>query len=183
MKLYAIFLHAALVSLAATSLYGAHQNQQLRQQLYPELVQLEVGERAKPVVIENLDGDSRLLAWDDADQDRLLLVFTTSCPACKQNQAVWKSLYRELSDDVEIVGISLDSPEVTRTYREAHDLPFEVVVAADREAFASAYEISVVPFTFHIAGDGRVQGVWRGMLSDAQLAEIEAGVPGPPRRS
>jgi len=183
MKLYGIFLHVALVALTITSLYGAHQNQKLRQRLDPETVQLEVGQQVKPVTVNSLDGDSRLLSWDDTNPDRLLLVFTTSCPACKQNQVFWQSLHRTLDNDVEIVGISLDSPEATRIYREEHGLPFEVVVAADREAFASAYEISVVPFTFHIAGDGSVQGAWRGVLTDANLTEVEASISDPARRS
>ncbi len=183
MKPYAIFLHFSLVALAATSLYGVHQNQQLRQQLNPEIDQLEAGQRVEAVAVENLDGDPRLLTWEDNDRDRILLVFTTSCPACKQNQTAWQSLYRELGNDVDIVGISLDSPEATRAYREDLDLPFEVVMAVDREAFASAYEISVVPLTFHIAGDGLVKAVWTGVLSDAQLAEVEAGMPRPAQRS
>ncbi len=174
-KAYGLFLHLSLVALAVFTLLLVRDNRQLRSQnAPPEVAQLAVDRIVEPVAVTGLDGISRTLEWNTSGPDRLLLVFTTSCPACLQNQVAWRSLHAALDDDVEIIGISLDGPAATQTYREAQDLTFEVVMASDRQAFTAAYGISAVPTTFHIDGDGRIQGVWRGGLSADQIAEVEA---------
>ncbi len=100
-------------------------------------------------------------------------MFTTSCPACKENQAAWRSIYDRIDPKVEVVGISLDSIEATRLYREEYNLPFEVVVAKDPSAFTTDYKVPTVPTTLHISREGRVRGVWRGVLDSARQMEVE----------
>lgn len=175
-KLYPIFLHVALIALAATTLAVVHENRRLVELSAPAEPLLEVGSSVEAIAVYGLDGLPRNLAWDATGANRLLLVFTTSCPACKQNQEAWRALHLDIGADVEVVGISLSSAEATLAYRDDHDLPFDVVVAADREAFAAAYEIQVVPFTVLLGRDGRVDGVWQGVLSTDQQTEVTSSI-------
>ncbi len=174
-KIYPAFLHVSLILLLAISVVLVRQNHALREQLTPRDSHIQVGQVVGPVEVANLDGEARVLAWDDAERDRLLLVFTTTCPACAQNQGVWQALHRQLGDRLEVIGVSLDDPDLTRVYREAHELEFDVVTAADREGFLADYEISSVPLTLRISPDGRVRGAWSGGLSDDQMSEVASG--------
>ncbi len=174
-SMYAVFLHLTLVALAAFSLFLLNDNQELRAGLSPSVPQLEAGAQVDAVAVTRADGTEDVLSWDAAGRDRLLFVFTTTCPACQQNQDAWRDLHASVGDAVDVVGISLSDAQATAGYREALDLPFEVVLPAQRDAFTTAFEVSVVPFTFHIAADGTVRGAWRGGLDPERLAEVEAG--------
>ena len=173
-NLYSIFLHVALIALAATTLGLTKQKRDLLAALSPAAPQIEVGTSVGAFDVQHLDGDASTLDWN-TDRSRLLFVFTTTCPACKQNQEAWRALSEATDDRVDILGVSLDTLEATSAYRSEHELPFEVVVAADREAFAGAYQVSAVPTTLLVSSDGRVQGVWTGALSTEQQADVAAG--------
>ena len=175
-KVYPVFLHVMLIGLGIAVLILAQQNAQLRQALYPVVPQLEAGDQVGAVKASDLSGAPRALEWQGAEQDRLLLVFTTVCQACRQNQSAWRTLNERVGNNLEVVGISLDTAEMTQAYRDEHDLPFEVVVADDRQDFTASYEIPAVPFTIHVDGNGKVLGSWRGKLSEERLAEIASSV-------
>ncbi|MEM7357435.1 MAG: TlpA disulfide reductase family protein, partial [Acidobacteriota bacterium] len=169
--LYSAFLHCALVALAVLTARLAYENHQLKQP--PEVAQLEIGASVEAVPVQTLAGSEQTLGWASQDaKERLLLVFTTTCPACKENQTTWRALYEQVGGSVEVVGISLDQLEATRAYRQVQDLPFPVVIPRDPEAFTQGYEISAVPLTLHIGGDGRVKGSWLGALTAEQLTDL-----------
>ncbi|MEM7587521.1 MAG: TlpA disulfide reductase family protein [Acidobacteriota bacterium] len=181
-KLYPIFLHLALIGLAATTLAVVQENRRLVEQMTPDPPRLELGTVIAPVAAVDLDGTPRTLAWDAAAKDRLLLVFTTSCPACKQNLEAWVSLHRELGGAVEVVGISLSDAEATRAYVDAYDLPFDVVLAANSEALAVALEVQLVPFTVWVDSEGHVRGVWEGVLFEKTRERAVASIQGQAQR-
>lgn len=172
---YAIFLHVVLVAMALLIARLAFENHQLKQP--PVIAQLEVGDTVAPVSVNTLDGEEQTLQWaGGAAKERLLLVFTTTCPACRDNQATWRSLHERLGESVDVVGISLDKPEATQVYRQDHALPFPVVIPKDLGSFSKSYEISAVPLTLHIGGDGQVKGTWLGSLSPEQVTDLETNL-------
>ncbi|MEM7588300.1 MAG: hypothetical protein AAF560_33240, partial [Acidobacteriota bacterium] len=71
-KLYPIFLHLALIGLAATTLAVVQENRRLVEQMTPDPPRLELGTVIAPVAAVDLDGTPRTLAWDAAAKDRLL---------------------------------------------------------------------------------------------------------------
>lgn len=175
-KLYPIFLHAVLIALGIAVLVVTRENVRLRGLLAPGVSSLQAGTPAEPVDVLSLDGTPARLGGSPEDAGRLLLVFTTRCPACKQNQEAWRQLHAAVGDAIDVVGLSLDDPTATRAYRDELGLPFDVVVPADRERFASTYDIPVVPSTILIGGDGRIRGVWQGGLTAATQRVIVSGV-------
>lgn len=177
---YAAFLHLALVGLAVTVGLLVHQNRELRQQLQPPppaRSALEVGQAIEAVDLQPLDesGESPVassLDFASGEKDRLLLVFTTTCPACRANQENWRRLHEQVGDSVDVVGISLSDREETQAYRSDLDLPFPVALPQDRKLFSEKLSISAIPMTIRIGADGRVRGSWLGTLTEAQLAEV-----------
>lgn len=173
---YSIFLHLSLLVLATTTVLLARQNRQLFHRLDPEIPQLQVGATLGPIEALLMNHQPLDLTWKERPNERLLLVFTTSCPACLENQERWKALHALMDDNVELIGLSLDDPTTTAAYVETLSLPFDVVSVADRQRFLTEVEIPVVPFTIHADRTGRVLGAWSGALSNIQLEEIDASV-------
>jgi len=177
---YSAFLHCALVALGVLVAVLAQENHQLKQPQVADAVEssLEIGQAVAAVGLEHLDGGQETLDFSHGEKDRLLLVFTTTCSACKANQPTWRALHEQIGDSMEIVGVSLSEIEDTRDYRLAHDLMFPVAVPADRDHFTEVFEISAIPMTIRIGSDGRVRGSWVGALSPAQVAEVSPALHG-----
>ena len=171
---YFISLHIALVALCVVTVLLAIDNRRLKQ---PASGGFDaggpvVGQSVQPVPWETLDGGQQTLELAGGERDSLLLVFTTECPACRENQTAWRGLHQEVGNDVEVVGISLSALDDTRTYRDTHQLSFPVGVPTDPGSFASQLAITGVPMTIRVGADGRVQGSWSGILSKQQISEV-----------
>lgn len=179
-KVYGVVLHLALVALCGVTLLLVQQNRELRNVLTPNPPPIKTGYTAAATEVAGLDGTVRTLSWPAAERDHLLLVFTTTCPACQDNQGPWQALHERLGEDLDVLGVSLDPVDATVAYREEQRLPFQTVAATNREAFVEAFDISAVPFTVHIGSDGKVHGAWRGVLSSKQIGQIEASVQNHP---
>jgi peroxiredoxin len=174
-SLYAVFLHLCLLALGGLVLVLAHENRQLKQSPSAALEPtLAVGRTVAPLALRHLDGFEETLAPRAAGRDRLLLVFTTTCAACQANQPTWRALQERAGGSVDVVGVSLDDLEATRTYQQSHRLSFPVTVPVDPQQLTDALAVTAVPLTVRLGADGRVQGSWVGGLTEAQLDEITA---------
>lgn len=188
---YQVFLHLALLGLAALVVMLGLENAGLRSASAPSpSVGPAIGEMLRPINALDLEGRDVRLVFDGKERETMLLVLTTTCAACQANLPNWLELVERHDEGLDFVGLSLDTVEATRSYAEARDLPFEVFVAADPAAFKTRYEIAGVPETIHTGRDGRVRGAWLGVLPEdfarrgplaADRAETRLGeVTGPP---
>lgn len=168
---YSVFLHAALVVLCATTLLLAQENRKMRQMMEPAPSGPMVGQGIEPIQWLPLDGETENLELS-GDRESFLLVFTTDCPSCRENQGAWGDLYRNVGETANVVGISLSELDATRGYRETHNLPFEVGVPTEPRKLADTLGISAVPMTIRVGADGRVLGSWSGVLSADLLSEL-----------
>ncbi len=172
---YQIAIHLLLVVMALTVLGLVHKNRELQGRVAaPSQPPLVRGDTIAPVLVHNLDGRSELLDFSGTGREYMLFVFTTVCPACKENQSRWRSLYERFKGDYEIIGISLNEVSVSARYRESHALPFRVVVPEDIHGFARENKIYQVPFTAHVGSGGVVRSVWLGVLRDDYLDQFTA---------
>lgn len=170
---YQISIHAMLFITSILIVALARENVDLKAQLTP-IEAIMTGERAEPISIRNLDGGDAVLSFAEAEKDSLLLVFTTTCPACRQNQAAWRTLYENNKDRFRIIGIGLEDMGVTAAYQEAQELPFPVVLPSDYDRFAKEYGIVQIPFTVHIGRGGKVVDSWIGVLPEETVSEISS---------
>jgi peroxiredoxin len=165
---YAIVLHAVLVIFCLLILLLARENRRLEERLVRAALAAvggpEIDDLLPEVPVTELDGIEAVLAFDGQARETVLLVFTTTCPACQKNLEPWRDLHRRFGDRYRFVAVGLDPPEETRRFAEQHDLPYRVVVPADRSAFQRAYGIESVPQTLVVGADGRVKDVQPGVL-------------------
>jgi len=172
---YSVTLHTLLVAMAAVNVVLVLQNHQLKNPPAPQPSLLEPGDTVTTQPMLDLSGNPATLTWDQSQQrDRMLFVYTTTCPACRENQAAWRALYTDLAEHVDVVGVSLDGLDAARVYHAEHGLPYPVVVPADRQQFSQVFEISAVPLTLHISPSGEVRNAWLGGLTAERLHTIES---------
>ncbi len=165
---YATGLHVALVALCLLTVLLARENRSLKDDLHSVSMLAaggpEVDDLVPAVPVTDLDGLDSELAYDDSARDSVVLVFTTTCPACRQNLGHWRDLHQRFGDRYRFVAVGLDSPKATRTWVEENDVPFQVVLPADRSSFRLEYGITSVPQTLVVSTDGRVKLTQPGVL-------------------
>lgn len=168
---YQFGLHSLLMIL--TVLVGglALENRELKQLLAP-VEPVSAGSSAQPIAVQHLDGSEQTLSFSEAEKESLLLVFTTTCPACSDNQPAWRAVYEANKDRYRVLGIGLDDAQKTAAYRKQQDLPFPVVLPTDYDQFAVEYGITQVPFTIHVDRRGKVVDSWVGALSTDTVLQL-----------
>lgn len=175
---YYIILHIALLAFGIQVLFLAKENRRLETVLETSSqragANLESGQQLPDVAVVELDGQQSEIRFHDAAADSLLFVFTTTCSVCEDNLDRWLDLHQKFDDRFQIVAIGLDDLETTRAYVEQHDLPFRVVVPADRQYFPKAFGVIGVPETILVGAGGEVKDIRMGVLKpefDQRLAE------------
>ncbi len=171
---YSVFLHLILIAFAVQIVFLTRENRALRAALTPAPPpQLEVGELLEPLAVVDLDG--RKSELDFSGEQNVLMVFTTRCPYCAQNQPAWNELYARFQDRYRVLGIAVGDVESVKTYAEKQGLSYPVVVPADAMSFPKSYKIPSVPTTVLVGADGRVKKVWNGMLNGDSYDVLEQG--------
>lgn len=107
----------------------------------------------------SLRGDSVTLGEAEPGTGQLLLVFNTSCPYCLASLPAWRelTLIADTSSVLRllVMGVSLDSANVTSLYVHEHDLPFDVV-GFPAPKLVHLYRVSTVPRIVLLDHEGRV---------------------------
>lgn len=169
---YTVALHLALLALCAVTWSLAQDNRQLRAASTPQEPGPALGTQLTTIDILDANGESRPFSLQDTAKDRLVFVFTTTCPFCKENQAAWKALQAQAGSSIDVVGLSLSGRQDTLDYARDQALSYRVAVAADPQQVSAAWEIPGVPLTLRLDPEGRVVGRWLGPLNEEHLAEV-----------
>ncbi|MCH9648873.1 MAG: peroxiredoxin family protein [Deltaproteobacteria bacterium] len=173
---YQILIHGLLIALAVTVFGLVRENRELRKPSILENASIEEGEVFPAFPAFDLKGESRLVDLTESKRGSLVFVLNTLCPACRENQASWRTLYEQEKDRYEILGISLDDIDSTAKYRQANDLPFSLVVPKDIPDFTTTHKIDRIPLTLQIDHNGEVHSSWLGVLTDDSLAQLTASL-------
>jgi peroxiredoxin len=126
----------------------------------------QVGDVVPPLRRALLDGDSMDLARPGTGRRQVWFVFNTTCPICGASLPEWQAAFARLAVDstLAVIGVSLDSASITRTYVREHALPFPVALLDDPGA-AAMYRIPGVPLTIVIDDLGRIRLVRPGRFT------------------
>lgn len=168
---YQIALHAFLLVTTSMVVWLSLENNRLKTSMQPP-EPLTAGTEVEPFPIASLDGQESTLSYGDSEKDTLLLVFTSTCPACNENQPNWRTIYEQNKDAYRIVGVGLEDAETIAAYREAKDLPFDVVLPGDYPSFAQDYKLAGIPTTIQVDSTGKVVEAWTGVLSPDTVSEL-----------
>jgi peroxiredoxin len=118
------------------------------------------------VTAETMAGDPVVLGLPDSGSLQLLFLFSTGCNQCEASLPAWSALYTAFDTDprIDVIGVSLDSAHVTRTYAADHGLAFPAVTMTDRR-MQVLWRARLLPQTRLIDALGRVQYVRLGRLT------------------
>ena len=118
------------------------------------------------VTAETMAGDSLVLGLPDSGSLQLLFLFSTGCKQCEASLPAWTALSTEFDADprIDVIGVSLDSADATRTYAADHGLAFRAVTLTDRR-MQVLWRAGLIPQTRLIDALGRVQYVRLGTLT------------------
>jgi peroxiredoxin len=129
-----------------------------------------------------LAGDPVTIGEASADTRQLLLFFNTTCLYCLASLPAWMEL-TAVSDTashmkIHVVGISLDSADVTAAYVDQHALRFDVIRFPHRK-LVQLYRAGTVPRLIVLDEEGRVLYSRTGALEgrsavDSVIAVITA---------
>ncbi len=173
---YGLGVHAVLAIACLLILLLARENRSLEERLASASLASAGGPKIHDLLpalpVADLEGAESVLAFDAVSRNSVVLVFTTTCPACQKNLEPWLDLHEAFGDRYRFVAVSFDPPEETRRYAEEHALPFPVVTPADRAAFQKAYSITGVPQTLVVGTDGRVIDTQAGVLPQTFRARL-----------
>jgi len=133
---------------------------------------LEPGAQFSSFRYRTLNQEERGFGFDNPSRGTILFILTTRCPHCEKNLDKW-NLVTKLTpgDRYEVLGVSLDSMNLTQSYLIQHKFDFPLVCLID-STFHRNNKISGVPMTFLLDAKGLVKSVWRGEISDEQVVEI-----------
>jgi peroxiredoxin Q/BCP len=139
------------------------------------LMALKTGDQAPPFDVTSSDG-KRLRLEDFRGQKVVVLYFypKDDTRVCTAEACGFRDMYEDLvNKDTEVIGVSIDSDQSHKAFSEKHRVPFPLVADPERR-LAKLYGASgglvglfgvTRRITFVIDKQGRVAGVFEGMLS------------------
>lgn len=119
---FQLFLVVACLALCVITVLLAWQNRGLKARVGDLETQLATagaprdtlkeGDVVEPFDVVAASGEKTSLTFDGSGGKTLLLVFSSTCPACKQTLPVWSRLMSDgIPEGVKVVGVQTDSPE------------------------------------------------------------------------
>ena len=137
-----------------------------------------------------LTGDTLSIGERKDGGRQVLLLLNTTCAFCQATLPVWAQLadsIRQVSPDVEVIAVSLDSLDATRRYAEEQGLNMPVVTVPTRK-LSRLLRASRVPQTAVVDHEGWVLYGWTGLIAaeaiwDSIFIAITAAQPAVPADS
>jgi peroxiredoxin len=170
-SLYNLFLHVALIASVLIIGVLAKQNRDLKggAAKTPQ----ETIKEGDYFTLSDLTPVSNALRIDSVIGKQLIVVFTTRCPFCRETLPLWKSISDSVKkkSNLSVIGICLDSVQMTQTYIDQQKISFPVFVPANRESFSNKNKLHTVPQTIIRNSGGLVEKVWRGRLTLDEYTE------------
>ena len=179
---FTIFLVVACAALAALTLLLAWQNRDLKAQLAaalgaPPVGGLKAGDTLAPFDVVNATGDKTHVAFE-GQGETLLLVFSSTCGACRETIPVWNRLFADgVSSKVQVVGIQVDFQQTSGTSATLAipDLRFPVFGTGGTERELMS-KFPAIPAAALVDGSGAVKSVWFGVPTEAQVSELRSAI-------
>lgn len=136
---------------------------------------MEIGTLAPPWTGTDQDGEQHSSA--DFLGSKYVLYFypEDDTPGCTDEACGFRDRYGALSQHIAIIGVSADSIESHKKFREKHDLPFTLISDPDR-VIGAAYGIGAEfpkRTTFLIDATGTIRKIYHGFDAKLHAAEVE----------
>lgn len=173
---FSLFLGVACVVLAALTLLLAWQNRSLKAQIAAAANAvppgaLKKGDTIDPFDVVDAKGQKTRIAFGGRG-NTLILVFSSTCGACRETIPVWNKLLAEGgAANVHLVGIQTDFQQSGSATLPYPDLRFPVFGASEPRG-APLSKFPAIPAAALVDGTGAVTSVWFGVPTDDQVSEL-----------
>lgn len=177
-----VLLYALVVALAAEVVVLAARSRQQRR-LIQELVD---GEAQRPpglragdslpvasLTLRSAEGAEATLAFGEGEPLRLLYVFNTRCPVCRETLPSWRRLAGALEERAEVVALTSDPLADVEAYARDNDLGAPAF-RIEGPRYSAALGVDFVPHTILVSPTGTVLGVWPGALDRDQEGRVQS---------
>ena len=173
---FTVCLGFACAALAVLTLALSWQNRMLKAQLaeaanaVPEGA-LKVGDTLPAFDVVDAAGNQSHITFDGRG-DTLLLVFSSTCGACRETIPTWNRLVAEgVKSTVQIVGLQTDFQHTGDASVPMPDLRFPVFGVAGGSSEPLS-KFPAIPGAALIDDHGVVKAAWVGVPSEAQVSEL-----------
>jgi hypothetical protein len=167
------------VALAVCVIALAWQNLSLKKRLSApmhgeERETLAQGEVVAPFDVVTTAGEKVRVAFDEGQERTILLVFSSTCPACKQNMPLWNEILGgEHSASVRVLGVQTDLAPGGTPHVGGPPCP---IYALGEHGAPPFDRLPYVPATVVLDHEGRVETAWFGVLDETQQSELRRDV-------
>lgn len=130
----------------------------------PTYARLAVGDSYKPLVMEPMSGNDRVIKHSSG-RPLLINVFTTWCPGCKDEMPALAQFSRRFADRVDIVGIDQEeSPAVIQPFEESYGLKYPIFIDQNHVS-EKVLSARFIPTTMLVGANNKVLSIHHGPLS------------------
>ena len=124
-----------------------------------------------PLKAKRLDGSAGdFNLQGSAPKITLLLFNPVNCPVCEANWIFWDRLFADPDSKYRFVLLT-GADSIPKDYVERHDLTHHALRISVDPGILKQMRMKVTPQTIYVEG-GTVKKVWFGLLSDADVKEI-----------
>lgn len=136
----------------------------------------EPGDAVPPFQSVDLQGRRYEVSYN-TPRKHLLFIFTAGCGACLEQLPVWSRVAAEVNaDEYSVHVVSLDKADDTAPHFDGKYQNLPVVLAPSPVSFMRTYRVNGFPQVMVVSGQGIVEWVHVGKLSDDKLQELTSKV-------
>jgi peroxiredoxin len=184
---FSLFLVGACLALSVLVLFLARQNRQLKATLAehahtmtPGAVEFKPGDQVSPITVFADSGEKTNVTFGGGEKKTVLLVFSSTCPACEQTLPVWKKLLADgAAPSIRIVGIQTDRVKATEGSAAVvpQSYPFPVY-GYERGKPDPLEKVPYIPCALVVDEQGVVKKAWFGVPTKEQEEELKNELAG-----
>jgi peroxiredoxin len=147
---------------------------------YEANLHLSVGVMVPQLSGSAFDGTSTVVKYDRSQLKTLLLIYAPSCSYCRLNWVSWRELLNQIDPArVRAVAVSVEGAGLSQQFLEQVGLTKAATVLLPDFHSLVSYRLRYTPQTILISPDGKVEGIWSGVLSSQQAMEISRAALAP----
>ncbi|AGB41876.1 Peroxiredoxin [Halobacteroides halobius DSM 5150] len=151
------------------------QKEQEEQKNNSARIGINVGNIAPDFTLVNLKGEQVSLS-DYRGQFVMVNFWATWCPPCRAEMPDLDAFYDNNKQDFVILGVNIgESKAKVKSFIEENGYDYPILLDQERGA-AFKYRVSVIPTSYFVGPQGKIQYVKRGTVNQAELNQIKKNI-------
>ncbi len=132
---------------------------------------LNAGQKIEHIKLADLQGQAQ--EFPKTNQNTLIFVFSTNCPACQKNAENWSKIYSKIDKSkFYTLGLSISPKEATRSFASSKNFNFPVISLEGNEQYKQTLKLNRYPQTILVNASGTIEKIWIGILKPELYPEI-----------